>query len=96
MSMATIIAVQDAIKESFNEDEVQRLAGMLSYNRHNPDVTDEMYEEGIGLLVSMVAACATSKLIPIFVPNDEYEQMVNEYRDFTMMFGENTEEEGDN
>jgi hypothetical protein len=93
MSMATIIAVQDAIKESFQEEEVQRLIGMLSYNRHNPDVTDEMYEDGIGMLVSMVAASTTNQLMPIFVPKDEYDQMVNEYRDFTMMFGENTEEE---
>lgn len=93
MSMATIIAIQDAIKTSFNEDEVQRIAGMLSYNRHNPEVTDEMYEEGVGMLVSMVAASTTSQLVPLFIPKEEYEQMVEEYRTFTMEFEDPTEEE---
>lgn len=91
MSMATVIAIQDAIRRSFENEEVQRLAHMIAQHRHDSDVTDEMYEEGIGMLVSMAAAAVTAEVSEVIIPKDEYEAMVNEYREFTVQF--KTEEE---
>jgi hypothetical protein len=93
MSLFKLLQAKDAVQEMYENEEVIRVSKMIYHNRHNTDVSDADYGEGIAMLISIASAVTTHNLMIKHLGEEEYKKAVAELDEFRELGDSITAEE---